>query len=498
VSARADLPPYTLYEMRAGSGTPVILIHGLSGSTRWWSRNIDALAREHLVVAADLVGFGRNRRFFGPPQILPPFEEVSSLLARWIAPFGEPVHVIGHSMGGQIAIRLAAQHPELVRSLILVNAAGIPFRFDPLAHARTLPKPPYGGASIARVLVPDFLRAGPTSVAVATTRVVLGDVREMMRALRVPVLLVWGKNDPIVPLRYGEAMLHEIPGARLEVIERAAHVAMWDAPEEFNRIAIEFLRDVESKPRAPIAERFFAWGISGWTNGMAHRQSGPNRDIVLIHGLGMSSAYFVRFAHALFARGWNPIAPDLPGFGESVDARASNAGEHARMLAEWADALQIRGAVWAGHSIGCNAVARLAELRPDLVREPVFIGPLWTRSAHPQLRVFSRLALDAFREPLHLYRYVVPAYWRTGVWRWWRTGRRYLPDVASAPPRRGVFLAGARDPIPDRAYVRVVDVPGAHACHFSHPEECADALTAARESRPSSSAPPRSSPAGSP
>ena len=113
------------------------------------------------MAAVDLVGFGRNRRFFGPPVVLPPFAEVTALLARWLETFGEPVHLVGHSMGGQIAIRLAAERPDLVRSLMLVNAAGMPFRLDPRPHIRPLPKPPYGGPGIPRVLVPDFLRAGP-------------------------------------------------------------------------------------------------------------------------------------------------------------------------------------------------------------------------------------------------------------------------------------------------------------------------------------------------
>ncbi|HEY0370425.1 MAG TPA: alpha/beta fold hydrolase [Thermoanaerobaculia bacterium] len=469
-SRALEFPPYSLWETRAGSGTPVVLLHGLSGSSRWWSRNFDALASRYLVAAVDLVGFGKNRRFFGLPATLPPFAEVTSLLARWIETFGEPVHVIGHSMGGQLAIELAAERPDLVRSLVLVNAAGMPFRLDPRPHVRSLEKPPYGGPGIARVLVPDFLRAGPTSVAVAGARVVRADLREMMRTIRVPTLLVWGENDPLVPLFYGEAMQREIPNSRLVVIPKAAHVAMWDAPEEFNRIVLEFL---DSCVACAPAEPAFSWGISGWTDGIAHRQAGHRRDIVLIHGLGMSSAYFVHLAAELFARGWNPIAPDLPGFGESVNGPAVGPMEHAALLALWADALGIRNAVWLGHSVGCNTIAHL---RPDLVRALVCVGPLWTRTAHPHLRTFAMLALDAFREPLSLFRYVLPAYWRVGVARWWQTWRRYAPDItcAAAPPAR--ILAGKRDPLPDHRCVAVTHVGGAHACVFSHAAEVVEAL----------------------
>lgn len=469
-------PPYSLWETRTGSGTPVALVHGLSGSSRWWSRNIEALAKKHLVAAVDLVGFGRNRRFVGLPLFLPSFSETTALLARWLETFDQPVHLIGHSMGGQIAIALTAERPDLVRSLVLVNAAGMPFRLDPRPHVKAVPKPPYGGAGIARVLVPDFFRAGPASVAVASARVVRGDMRDRMHGIRVPTLLVWGANDPLVPLIYGEAMQHEIAGSRLVVIPGAAHVAMWDRPAEFNEAVLSFLDEVEASPVA-ASEPAFSWGISGWTNGVAHRQAGRRRDIVLVHGLGMSSAYLVHLAGELFARGWNPIAPDIPGFGESTNERAMGAAGHAELLAAWADAQGIRDAVWLGHSIGCNAVAQLARLRPDLVREPVYVGPLWTRSHWS--RVMVMLALDAFREPLSLYRYVLPAYWRTGLARWYLTWRRFVPDLASLPSR-GFFLAGERDPLPDRTCVDLQELPGAHACLFSHPEAVAEALAELR------------------
>jgi pimeloyl-ACP methyl ester carboxylesterase len=481
-SSRLDFPPYVLWETRAGSGTPVALIHGLSGSSRWWSRNIDALASRHLVAAVDLVGFGRNSRFFGTPVVLPPFSEVTALLARWLETFGEPVHLAGHSMGGQIAIRLAAERPDLVRSLMLVDATGMPFHLDPRPHIRPLPKPPYGGPGILRVLVPDFLRAGPSSVAVAGTRVMRGDMRERMHALRVPTLLVWGENDPLVPLPFGQAMQQEIEGSRLVVIPRAAHVAMWDAPDEFNRLALEFFDEVERAPRGEMAKPLFSWGIAGWTPigdaAIAHRQAGRRRDIVLIHGLGLSGAYFERLAATLFEAGWNPIAPDLPGFGESTNARSGGPEEHARQLAAWADALGIHDAVWLGHSIGCNAVAHLAQMRPDLVRKTIHVGPLWTRSRHPRIRILLHLALDAFREPLALYRFVIFAYWRTGIARWWKTAMRFARDVAcdAVRPHGSLVLAGKRDPIPDRTCIDVQEVPGAHACVFSHPREVAEIL----------------------
>lgn len=462
-----------LWETRGGNGTPVVLLHGLSASRDWWGRNFEALAARHLVAAVDLVGFGQNRRFLGPPAVLPPFQEVTALLSRWLATFGERVHLVGHSMGGQIAIRLAAERPDLVRSLTLVNAAGIPFRLDPRPHIRSLPKPPYGGVSIARVLLPDFLRAGPASVAVAGTRVILGDMRALMQRLRVPTLLIWGENDPLVPLKYGVAMQREIVNSRLVVLPRAAHVAMWDAPAAFNEEVLRFLDTVEESP-AGAAERWFSWGVAGWSEGIAHREAGLRRDIVLVHGLGMASTYFEPLARELFELGWNPIAPDIPGFGESVDAPAGGPAEHAAILVAWADRMNIRDAVWVGHSIGCNTVDHVQKLRPDLVRRTVVVGPLWTKTRHPHVRMSAMLALGGTREPLRLYRYLIPAYWRTGAARWLMTWRRYVHDLAcDAAPRDAVVIAGVRDPLTDRRCVTPQHVGGAHACIVSNPEDVA-------------------------
>lgn len=408
---------------------------------------------------------------------MPAFHEVTALLARWLETFDGPVHLAGHSMGGLLAIRLAAERPDLVRSLILVNAVGMPFALKPGPHLRALPKRPWG-LNLAPVLLPDAWRAGPTSLAVASARVLRGDARDWMRHITAPTLLVWGEADPLVPVPYAEEMSRLIRDSRLVVLPRAAHVAMWDQPDEFNRVTLDFIDEVERRSPLPVRESpLFGWGVAGWQDGMAHRQAGHRRSIVLIHGLGMSSVYYEPLARALFARGFHSIAPDLPGFGESVNERGMKPEEHARRLVRWADALGIRDAIWVGHSIGCNIVAHVAAMRPDLCREAVHIGPLWTKRRYPLVRMFAMLALDAFREPLRIYRFVIPAYWRAGIWRWCASLWRSRQDFGAPVPSPAHLLAGERDPLPDRDAVPVDHVKGAHACHFSHPEETAEWLT---------------------
>jgi pimeloyl-ACP methyl ester carboxylesterase len=472
VTRRVDLPPFTFWETRAGSGTPLVLLHGLGGSSDWWRHNIDVLAERYLVSAVDLIGFGRNRFFLRRSNLPLRFDDYAGLLARWIeSSFDGPVHLAGNSLGGQIAIHLAASRPDLVRSLVLIDSTGIPFEIAPGAHIENIVMP-HGWRSFLLILARDLFRAGPTAFAVAFARLLRDDARPLMRTLTMPVLLLWGEHDPLVPLTYAKQMLAEMPHAKLRVIPRAGHVPMWENPRDFNDALLRFLD--ENDVVDGTADPAFSWSLCGWTNGIAHRAAGRKRDIVLIHGLGMSSAYFNRFARALYARGAHPIAPDLPGFGESAGGPALGAAEHAKVLAEWADALSIRNATWIGHSLGNNAIAHLARLRPDIVKRAICIGPLWS-PRHPG-RLLGALAVDSSREPLALYPYVARAYLKSGLGRSIGTARRYAGDIRTSPPDVEMF-AGERDPLPDRkAIPNLTLLPGAHACHFSHPDECANAI----------------------
>ena len=478
------LPPYRFWERRSGSGTPIVLIHGLGGSADWWRRNVEELSEDHTVSAVDLVGFGRNRFFLRRSSLPLTFVEIAALLARWIrTSFDEPVHLVGNSMGGHIALHLTAEQPDLVRSLTLVNATGIPFELSPRAHLDNFVVP-RGALSFATVIARDAFRSGPTALAVAFARLLRDDARPLLREITVPTLLLWGERDPLVPLSYGRQMEEAIPNAKLIVIPHAGHIPMWENPDAFNRALLTFIHEVERSERPAGVRPIFGWGLSGWTSGMAHRQAGTRRDIVLVHGLGMSSAYFSRFARALYARGWDPIAPDLPGFGQSLDGKSASPSEHAAILARWADELQIRDAVWLGHSIACDAVAHLADVRPDLCRATVMMGPLWTRHRSAVVRLLFMLLLDGFREPMALYRDLVAAYWRTGFARWLGTFRKYARGFTEERRRVGgapqILLCGHRDPLPDRTTLKLTEIAGAHACHFSHPDDSAVAVESLR------------------
>lgn len=225
----------TLYTEVTGKGPPVVLIHGLAGSTRWWARNVDALARDHEVHTVDLVGFGKN---VGGRFVL---ARAAGLLAEWMQRRGlRGASVVGHSMGGHIAADLAAAHPDLVGRLVLVDAAlnlsGVPQPRPDLA--KTLPYLPF---AMLPVILPDAARAGLPTLARATYQLATTDMRPVLARVRARSLVVWGEHDPCVPIEIGYALAGVLPGRAMAVIKGAGHIPQWERPAAFNSVVGEFL-----------------------------------------------------------------------------------------------------------------------------------------------------------------------------------------------------------------------------------------------------------------
>jgi pimeloyl-ACP methyl ester carboxylesterase len=235
---RALVGPATIAYEVAGAGPPLVLVHGLSGSSRWWARNVGPLARRFRVYVVDLIGFGASR---GPhPFVL---SEAAGLLARWMEQIGvERAGVVGHSMGGFIAAELAADFPALVERLVLVDAAALPFNHSYLRHTfnlahqvRDLP------LSFLPLLFADALLAGPLTIARAARQLLTTDIRPKLARIQAPVLLVWGERDHIVPPALGRQLHQALARGTLVLIQSAGHNPMWDCPAAFNRVVLDFL-----------------------------------------------------------------------------------------------------------------------------------------------------------------------------------------------------------------------------------------------------------------
>lgn len=243
---RVSVGDVTIAYQTAGAGPPLILVHGLSGSTRWWSRNVDAFARRFQVHIVDLVGFGGSRS--GGRFVL---ADAAGILAAWLERIGiSEAMFAGHSLGGLIVADLAACFPWLVRRLVLVDAAILPLEGGYPRHTlrllRALRRLP---VSFWPVLVTDAWRAGPGTIARAARELLTTESRPDLAALTVPTLVVWGQHDSLMPPEQGRQLARSIPNARLVVIPGAGHNPMWDRPAEFNRAALAFFAD----PPPPVA-----------------------------------------------------------------------------------------------------------------------------------------------------------------------------------------------------------------------------------------------------
>ena len=237
---RVRIGPAHIYYQVTGAGPPVVLIHGLAGSSRWWQRNIEALARQFRVYVIDLIGFGRSQGRQGFA-----LNEAAEHLAAWMDQIGMGrAHLIGHSMGGVIAIDLAAQFPERVNRLVLVDAATFSFGHTLLENmvglAKTLWYLPF---SFLPVLFTDAYRAGPLTLWQASRELLTTDILAALSEIEDPVLIVWGERDAVVPVEIGERLHYELPGAEFVVLEGAGHTPMWDQAGAFNHAVVRFLTE---------------------------------------------------------------------------------------------------------------------------------------------------------------------------------------------------------------------------------------------------------------
>jgi pimeloyl-ACP methyl ester carboxylesterase len=257
--------------VHAGSGRPLLLIHGLAGSTRNWRKSIGALAQVASVYAIDQINMGKSQRVGGLDAGL---EATADRVVAMMDALGLTVaDVAGHSHGGAVALMLAARQPERVRSLILVAPAN-PYSHvgdwlvraynTPLGRAVALVGPylprrlqlvalrrMYGDPKRA---TDDVLENYTEGLRIPGTmqhllEIVHGWFANMERLAAVlpgvadtPILLLWGDRDRAVDPASAVDLQRVLPQAELHVVRGAGHVVFEEMPEEANRIMLEWLR----------------------------------------------------------------------------------------------------------------------------------------------------------------------------------------------------------------------------------------------------------------
>jgi pimeloyl-ACP methyl ester carboxylesterase len=261
----------------AGSGPVLLLIHGMAGTYQNWREVIEPLAREHTVVAPDLPGHGASAPGGGDYSLGALAAGLRDLL---IALGHERVTLVGHSLGGGIAMQFAYQFPEITERLVLVSSGGLGPDVSPVLRAAALPGADLfisatarpgraAGSAVARGLAAVGLRPsadvaevarGYASLAdperraafLATLRAVVGTEGQRVHAgdrlylaEGVPVLIIWGEHDPIIPVHHGEDAHKAIPGSRLEIFEGVGHLPQLEAPARFVAVLERFLAEAE-------------------------------------------------------------------------------------------------------------------------------------------------------------------------------------------------------------------------------------------------------------
>jgi pimeloyl-ACP methyl ester carboxylesterase len=261
----------------AGEGPPLVLLHGVGSNLRTWDRVIERLSRDHLVIAPDMLGHGESSK----PRADYSLGGFANGLRDLISILGvERATVVGHSFGGGVAMQFAYQFPERTERVVLVGSGGLGRQVNPLLRAMTLPGA--GPALTLAEITPVRALATRSARILARLPLLQGrglDVDELTTAMddlaspaarwaflhvlraavdpfgqvvtmldrcylaaAMPVMLVWGDQDRVIPVDHAWAGLTAMPGSRLEVFQGAGHFPHRDDPGRFVAVLRNFVR----------------------------------------------------------------------------------------------------------------------------------------------------------------------------------------------------------------------------------------------------------------
>jgi pimeloyl-ACP methyl ester carboxylesterase len=273
---------------QAGEGPVLLLIHGIASESSAWNSVMPQLARDFTVLAPDLLGHGGSAKPRGDYSL----GAHASALRDLLAALGhERATLVGHSLGGGIAMQLSYQFPELCERLVLVDSGGLGREVNPLLRLASLPGSELvlpllsagrlldAGRLASRALGLLGLRAGTDLREIARGHASLADpgaraafvhtLRSVVEpggqridasnrlylAKHIPFLLIWGKRDPIIPFAHGVATHRQIPHSRLEAFSHSGHFPQLDEPQRFVEVVSEFVDSTAPSDVTPEAWR---------------------------------------------------------------------------------------------------------------------------------------------------------------------------------------------------------------------------------------------------
>ena len=264
----------------AGDGPRVVvLLHGIAGNSATWEAALDVLGEHHTVIAPDLLGHGHSGKVGGDYSLGAFASAVRDLL---FALGHSRATVVGHSLGGGVAMQFGYQFPEILERLVLVSSGGLGRELHVMLRSAALPGAefvlpmlfkagiPSIGARITSLVDRLGFRAGPDLQEIARSFASLGDTEarqafvhtvrglidpggqrvdasdRLYLATELPILIVWGAQDRLIPVEHGYAAHRRAPRSELVVFERSGHFPHLSEPNRFIEVVERFIH--ETKP----------------------------------------------------------------------------------------------------------------------------------------------------------------------------------------------------------------------------------------------------------
>gem|GEM_PF-3088494 len=516
------------------AGATVVFIHGFASTPRHANRR--ALSQ---LVANPLLD-EHEYRLLAP--VLPGFDGVTPLqvgdisldgFAHWCLDFlvaagvEGPVILVGESMGGAIAMKVAALQPSRVAAVAVFNSVGMRMtgrnRMSWVygVFRSAAPRPWRPGQLYSSLRDVGTLGRHPRAGWHASAIIVDADLRPTLQAVKrngTPVVAVFGRNDRVVLHSSSEMFASELgieplfihgdhrsfleghPAIAFVVSELLSLVkkdatpstdpAAAIGPDARRRWGIEVAGETEVRSaqewrteRAVIGEYTLSYRVKGVALGES------SVVVVGLHGLGMTGNYFTPLGDAIDS-GATVLFPDLVGFGaSSKPVRVLTIREHAEVVAKWLDDLGVSRVVVVGNSYGCQVAVELGLMRPELVGGALLVGPTTDRrKRQATIRQSLELLIDATRERPRTIAYAFRGYARCSPRRAFRTFRQSLDHhIDEITPRLEMpvrIIRGERDPIVPQGWVDyLADLSpncesaaiegAAHGAHMSHPQAVA-------------------------
>jgi len=262
----------------AGEGPVVLLIHGITGDSRQWNQVIPQLADRYTVLAPDLLGHGQSAKPRGDYSLGAYAVSLRDLL---IVLGHRRATVVGHSLGGGIAMQFSYEYPVFCERLVLVDSGGLGPEVHPLLRAATLP----GSELLLPLVAHSRLHVVGEAIGLALGRLGLElghDLAEVTRgyaslsdaearraflhtlravidyagqrvdatdrlylAQMIPTLIVWGRRDPLIPVKHATVAHRGMPGSRLEIFDDAGHFPQLEDPVRFTHVLVDFIESTD-------------------------------------------------------------------------------------------------------------------------------------------------------------------------------------------------------------------------------------------------------------